>query len=117
MIDKKAFESIYIENYGLSDLELGDAAMIKLFLMGSKSGAEDEDWDQDPEELITDLKTKALDFVENDMEWENKLNAAYVYKWVRKRTATLNEKEYSPGMISFIEAVRTIGSPNPVLRA
>lgn len=117
MVDKKAFESIYIENYGLSNLELGDAAMIKLFLMGSKSGAEDEDWDQDPEELITDLKTKALDFIENDMEWENKLHATHVYKWVRKRTATLDEKEYSPGMISFIEAVRTIGSQNSVLRA
>lgn len=108
MNEESKYKAIYIEDYGLSDYELGDAAMIKLYLMASSEGESSIDWDVDPEELIKNLKEKSMDFVKNDMKWENELHETYVNKWVNKRSATLNETDYSDGMVNFIEDVKKI---------
>ena len=114
MNEESKYKAIYIEDYDLSDYELGDAAMIKLYLMASPEGKNIIDWNVNPEELIKNLKEKSMDFVKNDMKWENELHETYVNKWINKRSAALNETDYSDGMIDFVKDIKTISETTAI---
>lgn len=101
-------EKMYVEDYGLTRYELGDAAVIKKYLQMCEDRVSEIDWNLESAELIRELKERSLKFMENEMVWENDNEMKVMQKWLIKRKATISKMVYSDELVKFIEDIRTL---------